>query len=123
MNLEIENGVLKKLDMLYFGDIDVNEIVIPHGVTKIGYRAFENYGCRIERLTIPDTVTEIGESTFDYCPALTDLTIGKGVKVFGEYVFGECDNLKTVTLPDRDFKLDRKLFSEFSNFTINYKEN
>ena len=67
-------------------------------------------------------MTEIGESAFDYCPALTDLTIGKGVKVFGEYVFGECDNLKTVTLPDREFKLDRKLFSEYSNFIINYKE-
>ena len=93
MKLEIENGVLKKLDMLYFGDIDVNEIVIPHGVTKIGYRAFENYGCRIERLTIPDTVTEIEDEAFSGCQILKNLTIPDSVISIGNSAFYWCIEL------------------------------
>ncbi|WP_044973937.1 leucine-rich repeat protein [Ruminococcus sp. HUN007] len=62
MKLEIENGVLKKLDIVYFSDFDL-DIVIPYGVTKIGYQAFE-YGCRVKSITIPDTVTEIDDDAY-----------------------------------------------------------
>jgi len=78
-------------------------------------------------------VTEIGESAFEFCYALTSLTIGKGLKVFGDDAFSECDNLKRITLPSREFELDPKAFDssirkafeerDVSNFIINYKEN
>ena len=45
------------------------------------------------------------------------------MKVFGDYAFGDCENLKTITLPSRDFKLDPKAFDDVSNFVFNYKEN
>jgi len=60
----IENGVLKK----YKGN-DA-EVVIPEGVTSIGYGAF--YSCEnLTTITIPDSVTSIGESAFSYCKNLT----------------------------------------------------
>ena len=62
-----------------------------------------------------------------------NLTIGKGLKVFGDYAFSGCDNLKNITLPSREFKLNPKAFDssirkafeerDVSNFIINYKEN
>lgn len=122
MKLEIENGVLKKIHMLYFGDDDIKDIVIPYGVTQIGYQAFASDRHQIDSITIPDTVTEIGESAFEFCYALTSLTIGKGLKVFGDDAFSECDNLKRITLPSREFELDPKAFDRGSNFIINYKE-
>ncbi len=50
--------------------------------------------------------------------------IGKGLKVFGDYAFGDCENLKNITLPSREFKLDPNAFEErdVSKFIINYKE-
>lgn len=64
MKLEIENGVLKKIHMLYFGDDDIKDIVIPYGVTKIGYQAFASDRHQIDSITIPDTVTEIDDGAF-----------------------------------------------------------
>ena len=70
MKLEIENGVLKKLDVVYFEDFDL-DIVIPYGVKKIGYQAFQRYGCRVKSITIPDTVTEIDDDAFADCDLIT----------------------------------------------------
>jgi hypothetical protein len=55
----IENGVLRK----YIGE--GGDVVIPDGVTDIGYEAFNN--CRtITSITMPDSVTEIWKYAFTF---------------------------------------------------------
>ncbi len=54
---------------------------------------------RIESVTIPEGVTEIGENAFWCCYKLKEITIPKGVKVIGEGAFGYCKVLEKVTIP------------------------
>ena len=47
-------------------------IILPQNLTKIGTRCFE--GALIKQITIPDTVTEIGDNAFSYCDPLASIT-------------------------------------------------
>lgn len=47
-------------------------IILPQNLTKIGNNCFE--GSFIKQITIPDTVTEIGDRAFYYCEQLASIT-------------------------------------------------
>ena len=47
-------------------------IILPQNLTKIGSSCFE--GAQIKQVTIPDTVTEIGDWAFGYCDQLASIT-------------------------------------------------
>lgn len=47
-------------------------IILPQNLTKIGNRCFE--GSLIKQITIPDTVTEIGDMAFTLCSQLESIT-------------------------------------------------
>ena len=57
--------------------------------------AFE--GCiSLTSITIPDSVTEIGEYAFRGCTSLTSVTIGNGVTSIGQRAFYNCTSLTEV---------------------------
>ena len=86
----IENGVLTK----YLGkDKDVN---IPEGVTVIGDGAFRRKG--VERVTMPDAVTEIGWDAFSSCTDLAEVTFSRNLKVISPNAFSNCQKLTGVVL-------------------------
>ncbi len=62
---------------------------------SIGESAFE-YCASLTNITIPDSVTSIGKDAFWKCTSLTSVTIGNGVKSIGESAFYDCDSLKSV---------------------------
>ena len=47
-------------------------IILPQNLTKIEDSCFD--GAQIKQITIPDTVTEIGEMAFSYCDQLASIT-------------------------------------------------
>lgn len=49
-------------------------------------------------VTIPDSVTSIGTSTFEYCRNLTSVTIPDSVESIGEQAFSYCRGLTSVTI-------------------------
>ena len=62
MEFEIKNGMLYR----YCEEQGVTSITIPNSVTSIGDNAF--YGCNsLTSITIPDSVTSIGEYAFRDC--------------------------------------------------------
>ena len=77
---------------------DVKSIVIGQGVTSIGNWAFD--GARLTSVTIPDSVTNIGDHAFFDCGSLTSVIIPDGVTNIGDGTFCWCDNLTSVTIPD-----------------------
>ena len=50
-------------------------------------------------ITIPNSVTTIGEGAFAYCTGLTSVTIGNSVTAIGYYAFKGCESLTSVTIP------------------------
>ena len=71
--------------------------VIPNSVTSIGDSAFE--GCTgLTELTLPDSVMSIGKGAFRGCTGLTELTLPKSVKSIWDSAFYGCTGLTELTL-------------------------
>ena len=69
------------------------------GMTRVPSKAFQ--GCEeITSVTIPDSVTVIGEDAFRGCSSLAAVTIPDSVTAIGEFAFFGCSLLAAVTIPD-----------------------
>ena len=77
----------------------LTNITIPDSVTSIGDRTF--YVCSsLTSITIPDSVTSIGDEAFANCHGVTSITIPDSVTSIGYGVFYYCYSLTSVTIPD-----------------------
>ncbi len=66
-------------------------------MTSIGDSAFE--GCvSLTDITIPDDVKSIGWSAFYGCESLTNITIPNSVTSIGKYAFNECSSLTSIVV-------------------------
>ena len=74
------------------------EVTIPDSVTSIGDYAF-SCCTGLTSITIPDSVTSIGEGAFAHCIELADIEISKNIADIGYAAFANCINLKVVKLP------------------------
>jgi len=75
----------------------VVSITIPNSMTSIGNEAFKNCS-GLTSITIPESVTSIGEYAFYGCSGLTSITIPNNVTSIGRYAFNGCFGLVSVTL-------------------------
>ena len=76
----------------------LTKVTIPKSVSSIGQAAFA--GCNsLTEVTIPKSVTSIREFAFAYCSSLTEVTIPEGVTSIGVGAFQGCNNLTEVTIP------------------------
>lgn len=73
-------------------------IKIPDGVTAIMSGAFEK--TNINKLTMPNSVTEIGYSAFYSCKQLTKVIFSKNLLRIDMYAFRYCSRLETLNLPN-----------------------
>jgi len=93
-----EGGILYnkgKTTLMAFPSANGN-ITIPTSVTSIGESAF--YYCTgLTGITIGSGVTSIGYGAFQYCNNLTSVTIGSSVTSIGNYAFSYCIGLTSVT--------------------------
>lgn len=84
-------------DRAYQRRSDLENVVIPRGITRIGRFAFR--GCReLQRIIIPDSVTVIESGAFAGCHELKWIRIPKQVEVIEERVFNGCRSLGKVIM-------------------------
>ena len=102
-NYTIRQGTRSICNGAFAGDLyhrpSLQSITIPDSVTSIGDSAFS--GCfSLQSVTIPDSVTSIGGSAFERCSSLQSVTIPDSVTSIGGSAFYGCSSLQSITIPN-----------------------
>lgn len=101
----------------------IHSVTIPQSVTSIGDSAFA--GCHnLVSLTINDAATSIGRRAFAECPLTTTLELGENITTIGNSAFYDCRGLKNVTIPQSVTSIGDSAFGECSSLeTLSFGEN
>ena len=138
--ITISGGVTGIGDWVFNECTGLTKITISDSLEYIGFSAFDGCGglefievdennqyfyssgnCLIERETnilirgsknsiIPDSVTIIGDSAFDNCTGLTEITITDSVTEIYNYAFSGCTGLTEIIIPDSVTKIGESAF-------------
>ena len=102
-NYTIRQGTRCICDCAFAGNFNycpsLQSVTIPESVTSIGDAAFEDCSS-LQSITIPASVTSIGDSAFEDCSSLQSVTIPDSVTSIGDSAFEDCSSLLSVTIPD-----------------------
>lgn len=88
---------------------ETGTLTIPDSVTKIGEGAFANLS-GLKTIIIPGTVKEIGANAFAYNSTLEKVMMQEGVEKIGNSSFRNCDRLKEISLPESLKQIDSVAF-------------
>ena len=91
-------------------------ITIPSSVTNIGNSAFFNC-IALTSIIIPNSVTSIASRAFQYCSGLTSITIPNSVTSIGDSVFYHCSGLTSITIPNSVTSIGESAFEDCSGLT------
>ena len=94
----------------------IHSVTIPQSVTSIGNDAFTN--CRgLNSLTIDDAAISIGSWAFAQCYSLSSLSLGKKITTIGDHAFDDCRALTSVTIPQSVTSIGQKAFNSCISLT------
>lgn len=97
-NVALPDGMKNIVHILYDSMNGITNIVLRGG-GEIRYRAFSNMPA-LESVTIPSSVTNIGDLAFYSCFNLTRVDIAPdGLKAISQEAFGGCENLAKMQIP------------------------
>ena len=100
----------------FYGCVNLKDVSFEEGTTKIVQNLF--YNCNgLEKIEIPDTVTEIGDNSFAYCENLGQIKFSENITKIGNRAFISCKKLEEIEIPDSVEKIDYAAFSDCSGLT------
>lgn len=98
------------------GCSSLTSVTIPNSVTKIGQQAF--YGCSsLTSINIPNSVTDVGALAFGICSSLTSVTLPNGVTSIQPQTFYGCSNLTSVSIPNSVTNIEYMAFARCNSLT------
>ena len=99
----------------FSGSKSLKKVTIPDSVTEIGNGAF--WGSGLETIYIPDSVTEIGSGAFQKCSALQSVRLSPSMKRISEEMFAGCSYLSTLDIPRGITEIEDNAFSGCSSLS------
>lgn len=120
ISFEDGNKVTKIGNNAFKNMTSLSSIVLPSGVTSIGYSAFSSTALtdiklpntlktietsafsrtKLSTITIPDSVIDMGERVFEECSNLKSVKLSKSLNRLESYMFQNCSSLESLELPD-----------------------
>ena len=98
----------------------IKSITLPDSLTIIGDSAFQ--GCEnLNEINIPNGITILGKGTFGSCYKLHEITLPNSLTIIGVYAFGNCNNLQVVNVGNSLTEVQPQAFMNCSNLlSINF---
>lgn len=94
-----EYQVVSIPDEFFEGYTNLQSVVLPEGITRVGDKMF--YNCiKLTSVTIPKNVTYIGSFAFYNCNSLTKVVLPEGLTEISDYLFYRNFNLTGVNIPN-----------------------
>ncbi|MCR4801371.1 MAG: leucine-rich repeat domain-containing protein [Bacteroidales bacterium] len=117
--LDSEKRTVQVISNDYSGNVIIPSSVTyknyQYSVISIGTRAFSNSSAT--SVSIPNSVTSIGEYAFFYDQPLRTVIIPNSVTSIGEYAFCNCTWLTSVTIPNSVAKIEPCTFADCERLT------
>ena len=95
----------------YIMGYQILTLVIGNNVTTIGDNAFGWSHQKITSVTLPNSITSIGEESFYLCRGLTSIDFGNSLISIGKRAFVQCNSLTSLTIPNSVKTIDIEAFS------------
>ena len=96
---KINGFTVETIDHGAFERSAVTSVTIPDSVTFIGEAAFANCS-QLTNISIPNSVTSIGFSAFEHCTSLQSITLPSSLRNISMFLFRNCSQLTTIHIPD-----------------------
>lgn len=100
----------------FYGCTNMTQITIPDTVTSIGQQAFRDCAS-LESVALPPLLTTIEVQMFQGCSSLSSITIPQSVTRIGNYAFDGCSSLTQITIPDSVKEVNVCAFSGCTGLT------
>lgn len=111
-----DNYTVTEIGDYSFSESSIKSISIPNTVTEIGNSAF--YGCRsLSSVNIPSGVSKINQATFYACSSLKSIDFPESLQSIGPYAFELCSGLTSLVFPEKFTVLDYYSFSGCEGLT------
>ena len=106
----------------YSNNLQLTSVTLPDSISSIGQHAFA-YCVKITSIKIPSCVTNLEGYVFSGCEELGTVTFQEGLTSIGEHAFYGCNKLKSILLPDSLTEVKDGAFTFASLETIDWPEN
>jgi len=88
---------------------DIYTVQVPAGVKEIGSRAFHLCN-RLQKVVLPESITNIAESAFRWCISLRFVSISQGANELGDMAFDGNLSLQKLVVPESVTSLGKSVF-------------
>ena len=126
ISVTVPGGITEVKAYTFCGFKNLIQVTIPESITTIGDSAFYNCNSLTNVIFAANSqLTAIGQDAFERCWKLTDITIPESVISIGKSAFDDCRKLTSVTFAENSqlTTIGEDAFSECRNLTgINFPE-